>query len=333
MREIARRLRTGLADAYAASRTASRTSSDSRPRSCPRQRSAPSTPSGSRSAHSFTTRVTSSRTSKFGEALAIVADREQSFWLDRDVGRKAQWEASRRMAEPGIVAMDARKPVDKTAGDAVVWMDAYVPPRTVGTVSTRRSVGSRPGGKPGRGARRTPARGGASRLRGRLPGDGGRLHQGADEGRVDGADTLHQTRIWSEIVADRPKPVAYFLIDAMRFEMGVELAERLPKDLRGLGARRCGRVTQHHADRYGGAAARGAASCSVVEQGGRLGARIDDGFLPDLATRKKARGCACAEARRRCSRRAAEPPAVEAREEDRRRAGRSSSARRRSITR
>ena len=40
---------------------------------------------------------------------------------------------------------------------------------------------------------------------------------------------LHQTRIYSEVVAEQPKPVAYFLVDAMRFEMGVELAERLPK--------------------------------------------------------------------------------------------------------
>jgi hypothetical protein len=41
--------------------------------------------------------------------------------------------------------------------------------------------------------------------------------------------TLHQTRVWSEVVADVPRPLAYFLVDAMRFEMGVELAERLPK--------------------------------------------------------------------------------------------------------
>jgi len=40
---------------------------------------------------------------------------------------------------------------------------------------------------------------------------------------------LHQTRIFSEVVAAQPKPVAYFLVDAMRFEMGAELAERLPK--------------------------------------------------------------------------------------------------------
>ena len=39
--------------------------------------------------------------SNFGEALRLVASREQNFWLDRDVSRKAQWEATRRMAELG----------------------------------------------------------------------------------------------------------------------------------------------------------------------------------------------------------------------------------------
>ena len=35
-------------------------------------------------------------TRKFDEALRLVGEREHSFWLDRDVGRKAQWEACRR---------------------------------------------------------------------------------------------------------------------------------------------------------------------------------------------------------------------------------------------
>ena len=37
--------------------------------------------------------------------------------------------------------------------------------------------------------------------------------------------SLHQTRIYSEIVSGQPKPVAYFFVDAMRFEMGVELTD------------------------------------------------------------------------------------------------------------
>ena len=38
---------------------------------------------------------------------------------------------------------------------------------------------------------------------------------------------LHQTRIFSDVVSERPRPVAYFLVDAMRFEMGIELADGL----------------------------------------------------------------------------------------------------------
>ena len=98
---------------------------------------------------------------------------------------------------------------------------------------------------------------------------------------------LHQTHIYSEIVAEQPKPVAYFLVDAMRFEMGAELADRLPKATE---------VTVRPAicalpsiTPIGMAALQPGASSSfsVVEQGGTLGVRIDTAFLPDLAARKK----------------------------------------------
>jgi hypothetical protein len=98
---------------------------------------------------------------------------------------------------------------------------------------------------------------------------------------------LHQTRVFSEVVSERPKPVAYFLVDAMRFEMGVELSERLPK---------IAEVSVRHAlaalpsiTPIGMAALQpgASASFSVVEQGGKLGAQIEGAFLPDLPSRKK----------------------------------------------
>ena len=69
--------------------------------------------------------------------------------------------------------------------------------------------------------------------------------------------SLHQTRIYSEVVAEQPKPVAYFLVDAMRFEMGVELAERLPKSAEVSVRPAIVRAAQHHADWHGRAAAGG----------------------------------------------------------------------------
>jgi len=88
-------------------------------------------------------------------------------------------------------------------------------------------------------------------------------------------------------VAPQPKPVAYFLVDAMRFEMGVELSERLPKTAE-VGVRHAVAALPSITP-IGMAALQPGASSSfnVVGKGGKLGGRIDDAFLPDLVSRKK----------------------------------------------
>jgi hypothetical protein len=99
--------------------------------------------------------------------------------------------------------------------------------------------------------------------------------------------TLHQTRIYSEVVSEQPKPVAYFFVDAMRFEMGVELAERLPKAVEV--SVRPAVCALPSITPIGMAALQpvSSSSFSVVEQAGTLGAQIDGVFLPDLTARKK----------------------------------------------
>lgn len=52
---------------------------------------------------------------KFDEGLDVIRGREHSFWLDRDVGRKAQWEACRRMAELGSLGVAVRAAAGKPA--------------------------------------------------------------------------------------------------------------------------------------------------------------------------------------------------------------------------
>jgi hypothetical protein len=99
--------------------------------------------------------------------------------------------------------------------------------------------------------------------------------------------TFHQTRIWSEIVAERPKPVAYFLVDAMRFEMGLELADRLPKTSEVSVRPVLGVLPSITPIGMAALMPGASASFSVVEQGNRLGALIDGVFLPDVASRKK----------------------------------------------
>src|SRR5207237_8312659 len=99
--------------------------------------------------------------------------------------------------------------------------------------------------------------------------------------------SLHQTHIYSEVVAERPKPVAYFLVDAMRFEMGVELAERLPKTAEVIVRPAIASLPSITPIGMAALQPGAASSFSVVEQGGTIGARIDTTFLPDLAARKK----------------------------------------------
>ena len=287
LRELARRLRTGYADAYAA--LADRVEEEL-------GLQAVKLPAGGLSAidtFRFEERLLLIHCGdlianrKFEEALGLVGEREHCFWLDRDVARKAQWEACRRMAELGSVAMSVRTAVNKTGGDANAWIDAYTAKdgwfrldqaqrRLEAWVANlddepeERSLGV---------VRRT--------------------YEDACHAMADGftkalvkagwtaSASLHQTRVFSEVVSVQPKPVAYFLVDAMRFEMGVELGERLPKT---------SEVSVRHAASalpsitpIGMAALQPGASSSfsVVEQGGKLGARIEDAFLPDLASRKK----------------------------------------------
>jgi hypothetical protein len=224
---------------------------------------------------------------KFDQALEIIAGREHSFWLDRDIGRKAQWEACRRMAELGSLGVTVRAAVGKAGGDANAWIGAYAAKNGWFRLdqAQRRleawvaNLDDEPDERP------------LGVVRGvyedccRAMADGFTRALVAAKWTV--STSLHQTRIYSEIVSEQPKPVAYFFVDAMRFEMGVELSERLPKTVEvGVRPAVCAlpSITP-----IGMAALQPGASSSfsVVEQAGTLGAKIDDAFLPDLAARKK----------------------------------------------
>lgn len=224
---------------------------------------------------------------KFDQALDLVAEREHSFWLDRDVNRKAQWEAVRRMAVLGNVAVEVEKAVRATSGDVSAWLAAYISDdgwfrldqaqrRLEAWVAT---LNEDPEERPLGVVRR------AYEDVCQTMADGFTRALAKSGWTVQGA--LHQTRIWSEMVADKPKPVAYFLVDAMRFEMGLELAERLPKTSEVSVRAAVGALPSITPIGMAALLPGASASFSVVDQGGKLGAHIGDSFLPDLASRKK----------------------------------------------
>lgn len=287
VRELARRLRIGHADTYAA--LADRVEEELGLKNA----KLPPGALGSIDTFRFEERVLLGHAGdliangKFGETLDLITAREQCFWLHRDVGRRAQWEATRRMAELGAVAQEVRDAIRKMSGDTAAWLDAYVSSNGWFRLdqAQRRleawiaNLDEEPEERPLGVVRRA--------------------HEDACHAMADGftkamvktswtvPGALHQTRIWSDVVAAKPKPVAYFLVDAMRFEMGVELAQRLPNpseiSLRGAIGALPSITTIGMAALMPGASA----NFSVVEQGDKLGVLIDGSFLPDLASRKK----------------------------------------------
>ena len=231
-------------------------------------------------------------TGKHREALQLVTEREQSFWLDRDVGRKAQWEAVRRMAELGSVVAEVRYRGRQGRRRAARLDRRLRVRRTAGTASTRPSAASR-AGSPSSTRSPTSVRSAWSGAPTRTPAT--RMAEGFAQALAKAGWTvpgaLHQTHVYSDIVAARPKPVAYFLVDAMRFEMGVELARAPAEDVRG---RPDGQPSAHcpasrrSAWRPSSLALRRASRSS--SRRASSAARIDEAFLPDLAARQEVRG-------------------------------------------
>jgi hypothetical protein len=290
LRDLARRLRTGFPDAYAT--LADRVEDDLALRGA----KLPAGSLGAIDTFRFEERtllrhcgdlIATGKLDDLDAALALVGEREHSFWLDRDVGRKAQWEACRRMAELGSLANSVRTAVNKTVGDANAWIDAYTTKdgwyrldqaqrRLEAWVA---NLDEEPEERP-LGVVRRAYEDACHAMA------GGFTRALAKAGWTATA-SLHQTHIFSEVVAQRPKPVAYFLVDAMRFEMGVELAERLPKATEVAVRHAVGVLPSITTIGMAALQPGASGSFSVVEQGGTLGARIEESFLPDLAARKK----------------------------------------------
>src|SRR5262249_33091831 len=156
---------------------------------------------------------------KFDGALALVVERENSFWLDRDVARKAQWEACRRMAELGRATVAVRAAMTKIGNGPATWIDAYTSKdgwyrmdqaqRRLEVLITK--LEEEPEERPLGVVRRAYEDACHAMAEG--------FTRALAKAKWTTQGALHQTRVYSEVVADRPKPVAYFLVDAMRFEM------------------------------------------------------------------------------------------------------------------
>ena len=225
---------------------------------------------------------------EYQNALGIVAGRSRSFWVDRNVGRQAQWEACRLMAELGREIEEVRPALSKSNGNPAKWVQAYSTKDgwfRVDELQRRletwvAKMDEEPETEKGLAVVRREHEELLKKMA-----DGFAKILGAAAWTVPGI--LHQTRVYPEVVQTMGGRVAYFFVDAMRFEMGVELARQLEgtKDLtiRPAVAALPTITAVGMAALLPGASA----SFSVVERKGKLAASIEGTTMSGLSERLK----------------------------------------------
>ncbi|NNE17110.1 MAG: PglZ domain-containing protein, partial [Myxococcales bacterium] len=155
----------------------------------------------------------------YTSALGVVSGRNRSFWVDRDVARQAQWEACRLMAELGREIENVRPALAKAPSDAAKWVHSYAAEDGWfrGDALQRRleayvaKMDEEPEAEKGFAVVRREHEELLKKMA-----DGFATVLSSSRWTVPGA--LHQTRIYPDVVQDMGGRVAYFFVDAMRFE-------------------------------------------------------------------------------------------------------------------
>ncbi len=225
---------------------------------------------------------------RYDKALHTITERRRSFWVDRSVARQAQWEACRLMAELGTEVERVRQEMAKAASKPTQWVNAYAAEGGWYLVDTLQRQLETWVAKMDDEAEAEQA---LLVVR--------REHEELLKRMADGfvkvlrengwtiPNIVPQTRIYPDVVKAMGGRTAYFFVDAMRFEMGMELARLLP----GAEALtvRPGIAALPTITPVGmaGLLPGASASFSVVDSRGKLAASIEGSAMAALADRMK----------------------------------------------
>jgi hypothetical protein len=225
---------------------------------------------------------------QYAKVLELISARHRSFWVDRSVARQAQWEACRRMAELGREVERVRRELAKMGGKPAPWVAAYAADGGWYLVDQlQRQLETwvaKMDDEPEAEQALAVVRRDHEELLKRMA--DGFVKTLREDGWVV-ADVLAQARIYPEVVRSLPGRVAYFLVDAMRFEMGMELASLL-RGAEALTVRPAIAALPSVTPVGMAALLPGAsASFSVIDQKGKLAALVEGAAMPTLAERMK----------------------------------------------
>lgn len=224
------------------------------------------------------------RDGEYARVLEVHAHRAGSFWLSHDVDRQAQWEAIRLAAELGAAADIVDAELANRPRSISDWIDRYAASWHVLDQAQRHLEAWIPK------LDEDPDEVAINAVRNRYDATLDRLATGfthaLEDANWDTASVLHHTSVFEQ-VKPAQGPVAYFLVDAMRYEMGDELATRL-RDHAEVSIRPALGVLPSITVTGMAALMPGAAqSYEVVDEGGKLQAKVDGNLLPNLQARKR----------------------------------------------
>ena len=228
------------------------------------------------------------RQGRYNEALEVAVERKRSFWVDRSLPRQSQWRACRLMARLGLAVQAAKTGLKKKTDPPGDWVDAYCREDGWHRVDEAQHaleawVAKMEEEPENEVALETVRREYEDYLREMTTGFTAAL--GAHDWSVEGA--LPQTEIFSTVVEAEKTPTAYFLVDAMRFAMAPALMNLLSGG-RDLVLKPAVAVWPTITPLGMAALLPGAeAGFGVVNEGGKLAARVDGAVLPTVVKRMK----------------------------------------------
>jgi hypothetical protein len=225
------------------------------------------------------------RDGQYGRVMEITAQRAGSFWLTQSIERQAQWEAIRLAAELGSAADAVDADLAKPPRTVEEWVDRYATSWHLLDRAQRQLEAWLPklDDDPDEIAINAVRRRYDATLERIAVGFGKALQ----DANWDCSPVLQQTSVFQDFVKPAQGRVAYFLVDAMRYEMGTDLAARL-EGLGEVSIRPAISVLPSITTTGMAALMPGAAhSYDVVDDHGKLVARVDGNPLPDLNARKK----------------------------------------------
>ena len=167
----------------------------------------------------------------YSDATKLVADHRRSFWAEQDLSRRqAQWELCATLAELGTETVRVGRELISVSGGTKTFVDLYTAQNGWHRMDAlHRRLEAQIAQMPDE----PEAEQAVSVVRAKtdevLRSMAHAFAAALESGKWSVPHTLHQTKIYPQKVAPLPGKVAWFLVDAMRFEMAPELARQLPE--------------------------------------------------------------------------------------------------------